>query len=183
MSTNRVSTHGALSRARLLPTFLGALLLVLGLVKLIAGYQLASLGSSFYYLLSGLSLAVCGVLLLMALRLAIWLFTLCLSLFTVWSLFDVGLDRQQLMPRLFIWFLIGLVLVLPVVRQGLKPMRRPFSIGHLVVALVLTGISLDPFAQIRLYRPDYRGLAALFIPSMDVMPLALESATVQVPEG
>ncbi|GAB7532038.1 hypothetical protein PS3A_44530 [Pseudomonas sp. 3A(2025)] len=178
-----MSTHGALSRVRLLPTFLGALLLVLGLVKLIAGYKLASLGSSFYYPLSGLGLALCGILLLMALRLAIWWFTLCLSLCTVWSLWDVGLDRQQLMPRLFIWFLIGLVLLWPAVRKGLKPMRRPFSIGHLVVALALTGISLDPLAQIRQYSPDYRGLAALLIPSMDVMPLALEGATARGPEG
>lgn len=182
MSTHG-STHGALSRARLLPTFLGVLLMVLGLVQLMAGYKLVSLGGSFFYLLSGLALALCGVLLLLALRLAIWLFTLCLSLFTVWSLCDVGLDRQQLMPRLFIWFLIGLVLLLPVVRQGLKPMRRPFSIGHLVVALALTGVSIDPLAQIRQYRPDYRGLAALFIPSMDVMPLALEDTKVWGPEG
>ncbi|KQQ54607.1 hypothetical protein ASF84_14880 [Pseudomonas sp. Leaf127] len=178
-----MSIQGALSRARLFPTFLGASLLVLGVVQIIAGYQLVSLGGSCYFLLSGLGLVMCGLLLVLALRVAIWLFSLCLSLCTVWSLWDLGLDRQQLMPRLFIWLLIGMVLLAPIARQGLKPMRRPFSLTHLVVALAITGVSLDPLAQIRQYRPDYRGLATLFIPSINGLPLAMEATAVLVPEG
>ncbi|MBD8496082.1 hypothetical protein IFR09_20345 [Pseudomonas syringae] len=178
-----MSIQGALSRARLFPTFLGASLLVLGVVQIIAGYQLVSLGGSCYFVLSGLGLAACGVLLLLALRMAVWLFSLCLSLCTVWSLWDAGLDRQQLMPRLFIWFLIGLVLLAPLARQGLRPMRRPFSLMHLMVALVLAGVSLDPLAQIRQYHSGYRELATLFVPRLDVLPLAVEATAVRAPEG
>ncbi|BAP46236.1 hypothetical protein NJC40_17535 [Pseudomonas sp. 21LCFQ02] len=169
-----MSTQGALSRARLLPTFFGAGLLVLGLVKFSAGLKLVSLGGSYYYVLSGLGFALCGLSLMLVVHMAVWLFTLCLSLGTVGALWEVGLDRQQLLPRLLIWFLIGLLLLLPVIRRSLKPTGRPFSLGHLIVALLLAGISLDPLAQIRQFGPDYRQWAESLIPSLAVMPLALE---------
>jgi glucose dehydrogenase len=179
-----MSTQGALSRARLLPTFIGVVLLVLGVVMLTGGFRLVSLGGSFYYMLCGFGFAAIGVLLIMGLRFAVWLFTLLLLISTVWALWEVGLDRRELMPRLFVWFLIGLVLLLPMARQGLKPLRRRVSITGLMIAVLLAGISVDPVGQIKQARPHYQAFLSRLIPSMDVQtdPAAQTSqAAIQTP--
>lgn len=174
-----MSTQGALSRARLLPTFIGVLLLVLGVVMLIGGFRLVSLGGSFYYMLCGFGFAAIGVLLVMGLRFAVWLFTLLLLICTVWALWEVGLDRQELMPRLFVWFLIGVVLLLPVARRGLRPLRRHLSITGLMIAVLLAGITVDPVSQIKQVAPHYQALLSRLIPSLDV-PAAPASDSRQI---
>ncbi|MCD5992594.1 hypothetical protein KDX38_02695 [Pseudomonas sp. CDFA 602] len=181
-----MSTQGTLSRARLLPTILGAFLLALGVVMLLGGFRLVVLGGSFYYMLSGFGFLAIGVLLVMGMRFAVWLFTLMLLLCTVWALWEVGLDRPQLMPRLFIWFLVGLVLLLPVTRKGLKPLRRRVSVTGLVIALILAGVTIDPISQLRLFAHHYRGFMSVLAPGMADLrrsPVADRDVAVQVPEG
>ncbi|MEE4955799.1 hypothetical protein V2K54_13905 [Pseudomonas alliivorans] len=161
-----MSTQGALSRARLLPTFLGVLLLGLGVIMVIGGFRLSGLGGSFYYMLCGFGLSAIGILLVIGLRFAVWLFTLMLLLSTVWALWEVGLDRQRLMPRLFVWFLVGLVLVLPVARQALKPSRQRVSVSSLVIALILAGITLDPVGQLKYFTHHTQEIVATLVPGM-----------------
>lgn len=161
-----MSTQGALSRARLLPTFLGVLLLGLGVIMVIGGFRLSGLGGSFYYMLCGFGFSAIGILLVIGLRFAVWLFTLMLLLSTVWALWEVGLDRQRLMPRLFVWFLVGLVLVLPVARQALKPSRQRVSVSSLVIALILAGITLDPFGQLKYFTYHTQEIVATLVPGM-----------------
>ncbi|MEE5127155.1 hypothetical protein V2J80_18810 [Pseudomonas alliivorans] len=161
-----MSTQGALSRARLLPTFLGVLLLELGVIMVIGGFRLSGLGGSFYYMLCGFGFSAIGILLVIGLRFAVWLFTLMLLLSTVWALWEVGLDRQRLMPRLFVWFLVGLVLVLPVARQALKPSRQRVSVSSLVIALILAGITLDPVGQLKYFTHHTQEIVATLVPGM-----------------
>ena len=52
-----MSTEGAFSRSRLLPSLLGILLLLMGLAMLAGGIKLVTLGGSWYYLLAGIGLA------------------------------------------------------------------------------------------------------------------------------
>ncbi|CAM3500955.1 hypothetical protein BZK31_23225 [Pseudomonas floridensis] len=180
-----MSTQGALSRARLLPTFLGVLLLMLGVAMLIGGFRLSGLGGSFYYMLCGFGFSAIGVLLVIGLRFAVWLFTLMLLLSTVWALWEVGLDRPQLMPRLFVWFLIGLVLLLPITRRGLKPLHRRVPVSGLVIALLLAGVSLDPVGQIRQLTQHTQVFVATLVPGID-LPWLLSTdrhARLQQPEG
>ncbi|MEE4747734.1 hypothetical protein V2K65_12410 [Pseudomonas alliivorans] len=161
-----MSTQGALSRARLLPTFLGVLLLGLGVIMVIGGFRLSGLGGSFYYMLCGFGFSAIGILLVIGLRFAVWLFTLMLLLSTVWALWEVGLDRQRLMPRLFVWFLVVLVLVLPVARQALKPSRQRVSVSSLVIALILAGITLDPVGQLKYFTHHTQEIVATLVPGM-----------------
>lgn len=161
-----MSTQGALSRARLLPTFLGVLLLGLGVIMVIGGFRLSGLGGSFYYMLCGFGFSAIGILLVIGLRFAVWLFTLMLLLSTVWALWEVGLDRQRLMPRLFVWFLVGLVLVLTVARQALKPSRQRVSVSSLVIALILAGITLDPVGQLKYFTHHTQEIVATLVPGM-----------------
>lgn len=137
-----MSTDGALSRSRLLPSLLGIMLLLMGLALLAGGIKLSMLGGSLYYLLAGIGLLATGVLLLAARRSALGLYALVLFVSTVWALWEVRLDWWQLVPRLALFFALGIVLLLPWVR---RPLHRgefnPIGTGALSVAVVIAGIA------------------------------------------
>ena len=118
------------------PRLSGALFLLVGLATAIAGLWLIRLGGSWYYLLAGAGIALSGVLLLAARRSALWLYALVLLASTVWAVAEVKLDWWQLLPRLDIWFVLGLLLLLPMVQRGLpgKGGRAPLGLSLAVIA-------------------------------------------------
>ncbi len=120
-------SEGNHSRSRLLPSLLGLLILLSGLALLAGGIKLASLGGSLYYLLAGIGLALSGLLLLLGKRAALGLYALVLFASTVWALWEVGLDWWQLVPRLALWFVFGLLLWLPWFRRPLLAEDEPQS--------------------------------------------------------
>src|SRR5471032_744245 len=135
-----MSTDGALSRSRLAPSLLGILLLLMGLALLAGGIKLSMLGGSLYYLLAGIGLAITGVLLIAARRAALGLYALVLFASTVWALWEIGLDWWQLVPRLSLWFALGVVLLLPWFRRPLlRNGAAPLGTAALSVAVVLAG--------------------------------------------
>lgn len=138
-----MSSDGALSRTRLLPTLLGLVFLIMGLVMLLGGLKLTQLGGSLYYLVAGIGIAITGVLLIMGRRAAIGLYALVLFASTVWSLWEVGLDWWQLVPRLALWFAMGIVLLLPWFRRPLLLHGQPSATGTraLSIAVILAGLA------------------------------------------
>lgn len=133
-------SEGNHSRSRLLPSLLGLLILLSGLALLAGGIKLASLGGSLYYLLAGIGLALSGLLLLLGKRAALGLYALVLFASTVWALWEVGLDWWQLVPRLALWFVFGLLLWLPWFRRPLLAEGpAPLGTAALGVAVVLAG--------------------------------------------
>lgn len=135
-----MSTDGAFSRARLWPSVLGLIFVVLGLGMLVLGIKLATLGGSLYYVIAGVVVVISGILLLTGHKAAIGLYALFLFATTVWSLYEIGLDWWQLVPRLSLWFVLGAVLWLPAFR---KPLLRadpaPGSSRALGAAVVIAG--------------------------------------------
>lgn len=164
-----MNTQGPLSRARLLPTFLGLILLVIGMVMLIAGARLASMGASLHYLLSGIGLSAIGMLLVMAQRSAVSLFAMSLVVNTIWALWEVGLDGEHLLPRLAVWFFFGALLLLPWMRRSLKPTHGTLSTAWLVIALMLAVVSIEPVRQVKALGPLYKEWASSLIPTLQVV--------------
>lgn len=137
-----MSTDGALSRTRVLPTLLGLVMLLMGLAMLAGGIKLTQLGGSVYYLLAGIGFVVTGVLLIAARRAALGLYALILFASTLWALWEVGLDWWQLVPRLALWFALGIVLLLPWFRRPLlRGQPAPMATGALSIAVVLAGLT------------------------------------------
>ncbi len=135
-----MSTDGASSPSRLLPRLLGVLLLIMGLALLAGGVKLSMLGGSLYYLLAGIGIALTGLLLLATHRAALGLYALVLFASTVWSLWEVGLDWWQLVPRLALLFALGIVMLLPWFRRPLlRTQPAPLGTGALSIAVVLAG--------------------------------------------
>ncbi|MCO7614639.1 glucose/quinate/shikimate family membrane-bound PQQ-dependent dehydrogenase [Pseudomonas chlororaphis] len=135
-----MSTEGASSPSRLLPSLLGILLLLMGLALLAGGIKLSMLGGSLYYVLAGIGLTLTGLLLLAGKRAALGLYALVLFASTLWSLWEIGLDWWQLVPRLSLWFALGVVLLLPWFRRPLlRDGPAPIGTAALSVAVVLAG--------------------------------------------
>jgi quinoprotein glucose dehydrogenase len=79
---------------------LAVLLAVTGLVLLIGGIWLLSLGGSFYYALAGLGLAASAVLLWQLRVLGAWIYIALFGLTLVWAVWEAGLNGWALVPRL-----------------------------------------------------------------------------------
>ncbi|AZE25522.1 Glucose dehydrogenase, PQQ-dependent [Pseudomonas chlororaphis subsp. aureofaciens] len=98
------------------------------------------LGGSLYYLLAGIGLIVSGVLLLAGRSSALLVYGVVLFLSSVWALWEVGLDWWQLVPRLSLFFALGVVLLLPWFRRPLlRNGPAPLGTAVLGVAVVLAG--------------------------------------------
>lgn len=102
-----------------------ALLFLLGLVLAIGGGQLAGLGGSWYYLVTGVALLASSMLVWRGNALGGWLYALMLAWTLVWSLAEVGLDFWTLLPRLALLFVLGLWLLTPLYRRTV--VRGPIS--------------------------------------------------------
>jgi len=135
-----MSTDSAFSRGRLAPSLLGLVMLLMGLALLAGGVKLVTLGGSLYYVIAGLFLVVTGVLLLTGRSVALGIYAVFLLGSTVWSLAETGLDWWQLVPRLSLWFVLGLLLWLPWFRKPLVLREAaPKGTSVLGVAVVLAG--------------------------------------------
>ncbi|HEX7814117.1 glucose/quinate/shikimate family membrane-bound PQQ-dependent dehydrogenase [Dyella sp.] len=91
----------------------GAIFVLAGLLLASGGAWLLRLGGSWYYLVAGLALAVDGVLVVRGRRAALGLYALVMLATAAWAVIEVRLDWWQLVPRLAMWFVFGLWLVMP----------------------------------------------------------------------
>ena len=123
-----------------LPRIIGVILLLSGLALFFGGIKLLMLGGSWYYLPAGLAVAIAGLLLLWRNASALGLYGLFLIMSTIWAWSEIGLDWWQLVPRLALWFGLGLLLILPWFRKPLlTPSTSPVHTVMLSIGLLLAG--------------------------------------------
>ena len=132
----------------IVPIAIGAILAVLGLAVLVGGGKLASLGGSWYYLLAGALMIASGVALIRRKVSAVWIALALLVVTLVWSLWEVGFDFWQLVPRLMTFIVIALVLT--VISPLLDGNRRlltaaPRTAISLVLVIAVAGIGYGMF--------------------------------------
>ncbi|MBR9905052.1 MAG: membrane-bound PQQ-dependent dehydrogenase, glucose/quinate/shikimate family, partial [Gammaproteobacteria bacterium] len=119
----------------------GLLLLIVGLALAFGGSKLVSVGGSAYYLIAGLSIIACGVLFTLRRGAALWLYALILFATLVWALWEVGLDWWQLVPRVAILCLIGILLLLPWWRKPLGSKGGSLALVGSIAAAVIVAIA------------------------------------------
>ncbi|MGO2006960.1 glucose/quinate/shikimate family membrane-bound PQQ-dependent dehydrogenase [Vreelandella alkaliphila] len=120
---------------------LGLLLAVAGVALTIGGTKLLSLGGSAYYLIAGVSIFVVGLLLAMRKGAALWLYAAVLFATLLWALWEVGLDWWQLVPRVAIVCLIGIILLLPWWRKPLHSRGGSLALVASIVAAIIVAIA------------------------------------------
>ena len=99
----------------------GVIFVLFGLALLGGGIWLATLGGSWYYLLAGIGMLIAGVLVFKGKRSAQAFMALLLIATLIWSVIEVKFDWWQLLPRLDIWFVAAVWLLLPFVSRRLAP--------------------------------------------------------------
>jgi membrane-bound PQQ-dependent dehydrogenase (glucose/quinate/shikimate family) len=102
------------------PFVFGSLLVLVGVVLAAGGGWLAAIGGSWYYLATGILVAGAGLLLAKGDRWGAYFYGLVLASTLVWSLYEVQFDLWALAPRLIGPFVLGLWLLMPWVRRGLR---------------------------------------------------------------
>ena len=116
--------YPARPRPSLLLLILAAIFALLGVSIGIGGIWLAVLGGSPYYILAGLALIGCALLLWRRHPASLWLYALLLIGTMVWAIGEVGLDFWQLAPRGDLLAMLGVLLVLPWVVRRLSDTGR-----------------------------------------------------------
>jgi quinoprotein glucose dehydrogenase len=92
---------------------------MIGLVLLAGGAELALLGGSLYYFITGLALVAAAVLLWRGRRWGMWLYFAMLGWTLLWAIWEVGFDGWGLAPRLIAPAVLAMWFALPHVRRGL----------------------------------------------------------------
>ncbi|WP_322980190.1 membrane-bound PQQ-dependent dehydrogenase, glucose/quinate/shikimate family [Pseudomonas sp. C11] len=112
---------------------------VLAVLLIGGGGYLLWLGGSWYYLLMGLGLGLVAILMLRRQRSALWLYAVLLLASLAWAVYEVRFDWWQLAPRIDLWCVFGLWLLLPFVNRhiGASGQWRDGASGLLALGLVL----------------------------------------------
>ncbi|CAE6927446.1 MULTISPECIES: hypothetical protein [Pseudomonas] len=116
----------------------GALMLIVGIVLPSAGIYLGLLEQSWFFLAHALFFVITSVLLFKTHPGAIAVYALGMIICTAWAVAEVHLDQMRLLPRLTMWFVFGLILLLPWVRRPLHPKVAPVAVLLLTLAVVTT---------------------------------------------
>lgn len=120
---------------------LGLLLIVAGLALAVGGGKLISLGGSAYYLIVGIGITATGILLAMRRGAALWLYALILIATLLWALWEVGLDWWQLVPRVAVLALIGIIMLLPWWRKPLRSRGGSLALTASIAAAIVVAIA------------------------------------------
>ena len=114
----------------------GLVVLLVGLVILAGGSQLALLGGSLYYLAAGLALCATGVLAMMRRALAGLIYAAVLVVTLIWALFESGFAFWALIPRLVGPAVLGAFVCALLMLTPRGPARRRAALASGGMALV-----------------------------------------------
>jgi quinate dehydrogenase (quinone) len=125
-------------------TVLGAIILLAGLYFIGAGGWLAWLGGSFYFLISGVLLAVSGVQILRGRLIGAIILAVVVVFTGVWALWEVGLQFWPLVSRVFAFAVISAAVgfSVPLLTRSRKARKTGIALGAVAtVGIVVTAVS------------------------------------------
>lgn len=128
------------------PRIFASFLLLTGIVLTAGGVRLVSLGGSLYYVVAGIVLVACAVLLWRGQRCGDYLYALLTIGTILWALVESEFDGWALAPRVLPFLVLGLWLLRPKARRGLGlPAKRPLlasPLSWIAIAALCIGIAM-----------------------------------------
>ena len=123
------------AKSPLWPRIFGAVLALVGLVLLVGGIRLMSLGGSWYYLLAGAATLVAGILLVRAKAEGGLLYLVVVIGTAIWAFAEVGTTFWGLVPRLAPVLVLGLIAALAM--RSLRPSAKNIATPAAVIQAVV----------------------------------------------
>ena len=123
----------------------------MGLALLIGGAQLALLGGSLYYVLSGVALVLTSRWIWQSRKAGYWLYCGFALVTLIWAVFEGGLDLWALLPRTWIPLLFLWAFLLPAIRVDLG--INGASLGASAVLVLAYGATLATGASNAQFTP------------------------------
>lgn len=102
------------------PVVFSVILLLLAVPLVAGGIELAFLGGSLYYVITGVVLVASAVLLWRARKLGMWIYLFVLAYTLLWSFWEIGLDGWALASRMGLLIVLAIYFVFPGVRRRLS---------------------------------------------------------------
>ena len=126
------------------PMWIGAALLLFGAFLLFGGAWLAMRGGSWYYVVAGVLVIATGFLIARRDAMALYVYAFMLAASTIWAIVEARFDWWRLVPRLDVWVVVALVLLLPWVQRRIGARRNAtLALGAATAfSVVVLGISL-----------------------------------------
>lgn len=125
-----------------------AALLLIGLSMIVGGIALLAAGGSLYYLIAGVLVSVSGILTFRGNPRGAWIYSAMLAGTVAWSIWEVGFNGWDLLPRVVAPFVLGLAFI-PLSRRqsAASPLKAPtgqpvMKIAGSFVAATLVGALL-----------------------------------------
>lgn len=152
---NLLARPGASPAGRIVGALMVVVLGLCGLLLLVGGALLWSLGGSAYYALAGVALLVVAALLPRRVQAALWLYAALCVATLAWALWEAGLDWWPLAPRLDLFFVLGALLLLPALNRPFAPepphvpLRRGAGLALSVALGLVVVVSLASWTRDR----------------------------------
>ncbi|TCQ15927.1 membrane-bound PQQ-dependent dehydrogenase, glucose/quinate/shikimate family [Rhizobium sp. PP-CC-3G-465] len=160
-----------------------AVLLVIGIALICGGVLLISEGGSPYYCITGLAVVASGAFLWRGDRRGAWFYCAMLVATVAWSIWEVGFEPWELVPRLVAPFVLGFgILFVPCDAEVVVPglLRRFGGWPAFVVAVVLAvpvGAELNALGPDRPIDPMWQTGGRVPVPQPLAQPLATIDGT------
>jgi quinoprotein glucose dehydrogenase len=122
---------------------LGVVTALLGLILVIGGARLASLGGSWYYVLAGIGLLLAGIQLARGRVSGAWWFALVFVGTLLWTIWESGLDYWRWIPRFGVIVLLGFFVALLSPRlRGWRSKTASRSLATLLALVFVVAFAL-----------------------------------------
>jgi quinoprotein glucose dehydrogenase len=118
-----------------------AVLALIGLILLIGGVQLASLGGSLYYAIAGLALLASGIAFGLGRPLGFYLYAGAFVFTLLWALWEVGFNGWALTPRLAGPFVLMILALLLLPTLAIADPKRLRNLGLTAVGVLFLGLA------------------------------------------
>lgn len=129
--------------------FTAVITALIALFLLVGGIWLSAIGGSFYYVITGVALLICAVLLWRRSGAALWLYAGVMLVTVVWGLWEANTDFWALVPRFDILGVLGIWLLIPAVTRDIPEQLKAGKIllsATLAIAIAVLVFSIfnDP---------------------------------------
>jgi quinoprotein glucose dehydrogenase len=125
------------------PAETGEVLVLVGAAFAVLGGWLLAMGSTPYYVISGMALIASGTLMVRSRTAGVWCYFCTFVAALIWSVSAVGLNGWMPMPRLLLLALLGIWFYLNIIvgqTSIARPVRLLATLAAIIYALTISGM-------------------------------------------